>query len=155
VELVPFRAPVVESLAQTHAVPLLECHGIMGAEEDLSEFADKICTHDSVTFEKGDGMRLRQAFNYGSPEWDEFHRHARHSLESFSAGLKDPSRENIGTASLRSVGSFAAAQVFVTILLTNYNLRTIAAHIAKPLSAAAKKERMGASATIRRRNRDS
>lgn len=125
------------------------------AQEDLPDFAEKICTQQSVTFEKEDGMRLRQAFDYRSPEWHEFHRHARHSIEALSARLNDPSRENIGDASRRNVRGFAAAQVFVTILLTNYNLRTIAVFIAKRISADNDKEQGGASDTIGRPNTES
>lgn len=101
------------------------------AQQDLPDFADKICHQQSVTFEKEDGMRMRQAFDYGTPEWHEFRRHARHSIEALNARLKDPWRENLGDTSRRNVRGFAAAQVFVTILLTNYNLRTIAAFTAK------------------------
>jgi hypothetical protein len=118
------------------------------AQADLIDFADKVCTQHSVTFEKEDGMRMRQAFDYGTPEWDEFRRHARHSIEALNTRLKDPSRENIGDASRRNVRGFAAAQVFVTILLTNYNLRTIAAFLAKRIHEDDGRERVIESDTI-------
>ncbi|WP_104194522.1 hypothetical protein [Cryobacterium sp. M25] len=98
-------------------------------EDDLPNFPDKICTQKSVTFDKYDGLRERQAFTYGSPEWQEFHTHSRNSVESLNAGVKNPVFESLDDASRRTVRGFAAAQVFVTILLTNYNLRTIAAYL--------------------------
>ena len=99
------------------------------AEDDLPEYPDKICIQHSVTFDKHDGLRDRQAFTYGSPEWEEFHTHSRNSAESLNVGVKSPVLESLDDASLRSVRGFAAAQVFVTILLTNYNLRTITAFV--------------------------
>lgn len=98
-------------------------------ETDLPEYPDKICTQQSATFDKYDGLRERQAFAYGSREWQEFHTHSRNSAESLNAGVKSPALESLDDASRRSVRGFAAAQVFVTILLTNYNLRTIAAYL--------------------------
>jgi hypothetical protein len=99
------------------------------AEDDLPEYPDKICIQHSVTFDKHDGLRDRQAFTYGSPEWEEFHTHSRNSAESLNVGVKSPVLESLDDASRRSARGFAAAQVFVTILLTNYNLRTIAAYL--------------------------
>lgn len=61
-----------------------------------------------------------------SQEWETFHRHARNSIESLNAGVKDTGREAIEEPSRRRVRGFAAAQVFVATLLTNYNLRRIA-----------------------------
>jgi hypothetical protein len=86
------------------------------------------------------------------PSMPQPHRHARHAIESLNTRLNDPSRENIGDTSRRNVRGFAAAQVFVTMLLTNYNLRTIAAFIAKRISADNDKGQVGASDTIGRRN---
>ncbi|TFC65936.1 hypothetical protein E3T25_08900 [Cryobacterium sandaracinum] len=99
------------------------------AENDLPEYPDKICIQHSVTFGKQDGLRERQAFTYGSPEWQEFHTPPRNSAESLNAGVNSPVLESLDDASRRSVRGFAAAQVFVTILLTNYNLRSIAAYL--------------------------
>ena len=73
-----------------------------------------------------DGIRGKQGLPYRSEEWDRFHKHARNSIESLNAGIKDAGKEDIEEASRRRVRGFAAAQVFVTILLTNFNLRKIA-----------------------------
>jgi hypothetical protein len=35
------------------------------------------------------GVRVKQAFPFISPEWDEFHDHARQSIESLQSGFKD------------------------------------------------------------------
>jgi hypothetical protein len=106
--------------------------------EDLPTFADKICTQHSVSFTKEDGMRQSQAFAYRSKEWEEFHRHARNSIESLNGGVKDLGHEAIEEASRRRVRGFAVAQVFVTILLTNYNLRKIATFAREQLRASLK-----------------
>lgn len=96
------------------------------ASEDLPDFFDKICKQHSVTFTEQDDIRQKQAFPYMSPEWETFHRHARNSIESLNAGVKDTGREAIEEPSRRRVRGFAAAQIFVATLLTNYNLRRIA-----------------------------
>jgi hypothetical protein len=124
------------------------------ADADYAYFANSLVQSRSVLFEKADDMRLRHVADYGAPERDEFHRNARLSMEAFNARINDPSRENIGDASRRNVRGFAAAQVRVTILLTNYNLRTTAAFIAGRVGADAEKGRVGTTYTIRRRNRE-
>jgi hypothetical protein len=126
------------------------------AEEDLPTFADKICRQHSVTFAKEDGLRQKQAFNYKSREWETFHRHARNSIESLNAGIKDTGRENIEDSTRRRVRGFAAAQVFVTILLTNYNLRKIADFLFKEKLAkeAAANGSVPAPTLTRRRDRE-
>jgi hypothetical protein len=127
------------------------------AEEDLPTFADKICKQHSVAFTKDDGIRQKQAFPYKSKEWETFHRYARNSIESLNAGIKDLGRESIEDSSRRRVRGFAAAQVFVTILLTNYNLRKIASFMFKEKVAEAKKNAGLAPtepATRRRRDRE-
>ncbi|TFC67803.1 hypothetical protein [Cryobacterium sp. TMT2-4] len=78
-----------------------------------------------------ESLGQRPAFDYESPEWEAFHGHAQTSVEQFHAAVQNPGRESIGESSRRAVYGFAAAQVFVTILLTNYNLRTIAAFLHK------------------------
>jgi hypothetical protein len=100
------------------------CPGI--AKDDHSDFCDKICTQQSVTFSNEDGLRQRQAFTYGSKQWKEFRDHARDTAATLTSDIKSGSHEDLGNPSGRAVRGFAAAQVFVTILLTNYNLRTIA-----------------------------
>jgi hypothetical protein len=84
-----------------------------------------------VTFDGSAGLRQRQAFAYRSPEWEAFHGHARRSSEGLHAAVQNLGRESIGESSRRKVRGFVAAQVFVTILLTNYNLRTISAFLHK------------------------
>ncbi len=96
------------------------------ANENLPDFLDKICKQHSVTFTEQDDIRQKQAFPYMSQEWETFHRHARNSIESLNAGVKDTGREAIEEPSRRRVRGFAAAQIFVATLLTNYNLRRIA-----------------------------
>ena len=61
-----------------------------------------------------------------SPEWEKFHDSARNAIESLHQGFKDEGTEQMGAAGRRRVRGLCAAQVFATILLTNYNLRNIA-----------------------------
>ncbi|QYF74364.1 hypothetical protein [Cryobacterium sp. PAMC25264] len=79
-----------------------------------------------MSFQEHDGTRSYEGIVYGTAEWDAFHSHARSSAENFTAGITNRHRENLGKSSHRAVRGFAAAQVFVTVLLTNYNLREIA-----------------------------
>jgi hypothetical protein len=97
------------------------------AKDGLPDSPDKICTQQSVTFDKYDGLRERQAITYGSTAWQKFHTHARNSAESLNVSINSHVFESLDDASRRTARGFAAAQVFVTILLSNYNLRTIAA----------------------------
>jgi hypothetical protein len=100
-------------------------------------------------------MRQAQAFPYRSKEWEEFHRHARNSIESLNGGVKDLGHEAIEEASRRRVRGFAAAQVFVTILLTNYNLRKIATFAQEQFRASLKPTTPApVEKKIRRRDRD-
>jgi len=101
--------------------------------DDLPDFMDRICKQHSVSFDQNDGLRQRQAFPYKSKEWDEFHKHARNSIESLNDQVKDGGTEQLELSTRRRVRGFAAAGVFVAILLTNYNLRTIAAFIQEEL----------------------
>jgi hypothetical protein len=122
----PLRELLVERASRT----LVEV-----AEEDLPDIVDKICQQHSVSFAKEDNIRQNQAFEYRSKEWDKFHRHARNSIESLNGQVKDSDHEAIEDSTRRRVRGFAAAQVFVTILLTNYNLRKIAAFIREQIVA--------------------
>jgi hypothetical protein len=99
------------------------------AETDLPDFLDKICQQHSVSFDANDNVRQEQAFRYGSTEWEQFHEHARQSIESLNSGVKNPAEEQLEESGRRRVRGFAAAAVFVTILLTNYNLRKVAAFL--------------------------
>ena len=109
--------------------------GIVDADEPYFATAQAELIHES-TFNLGftpatdyrvdqpeESLGQRPAFNCQSPEWKMFHG----QFERFHAAVQNPGRESIGDSSRRAAHGFAAAQVFVTILLTNYNLRTIAA----------------------------
>ena len=97
--------------------------------EDVPEFLDDICRQHSVTFTAEDNLRQTQAFTYQSKEWEAFHTHARQSIESLHEGFKDPGTEQMELSGRRRVRGFAAAQLFITILLVNYNLRKIASFL--------------------------
>jgi len=125
-------------------------------EENLPDFADKICTQHSVSFDTAKNRRTAQAFEYGTKEWDEFHTHARNSIESLNNQVKSGGTEDIESASRRRVRGFGAAQIIVTMLLTNFNLRKIAAFISDKIKDDAKKLIGGEPlvAPIRRRDRE-
>ncbi|MCY7404867.1 MAG: hypothetical protein LH475_09645 [Cryobacterium sp.] len=97
--------------------------------EDVPEFLDDIWRQHSVTFTEHDTIRQKQAFPHQSKEWDNFHTHARQSIESLHEGVKDPGTEQMELSGRRRVRGFAAAQLFITILLVNYNLRKIASFL--------------------------
>jgi hypothetical protein len=124
--------------------------------EDTPDILDKICQQHSVSFEREDGMRQKQAFDYMSPEWDTFHTYARNTIESLNNHVKDHNRESIEDSTRRLVRGFAAAQLFVTILLTNYNLRMIAAFLRKEATTQALADRgmPPAKPIVRRRDRE-
>ncbi|ASD21702.1 hypothetical protein B7495_06015 [Cryobacterium sp. LW097] len=125
-------------------------------EENLPDFADKICSQHSVSFDTAKNRRSAQAFEYGSKEWDQFHTHARNSIESLNNQIKSGGTEDIESASRRRVRGFGAAQLIVTILLTNFNLRKIAAFVSDKIMQDAKNNISGepAVAPIRRRDRE-
>jgi hypothetical protein len=124
--------------------------------ENLPDFADKICSQHSVSFDAANNRRNAQAFEYGTQEWDEFHTHARNSIESLNSQIKSNGPEDIESASRRRVRGFGAAQIIVTMLLTNFNLRKIAAFISDKIMDDAKQASRGepAVATVRRRDRE-
>ena len=124
--------------------------------EDLPDFADKICTQHSVSFDTAKNRRTAQAFEYGTKEWDTFHTHARNRIESLNNQVKSGGTEDIESASRRRVRGFAAAQIIVTMLLTNFNLRKIAAFISDKIKDDAKKQVNGEPpvALVRRRDRE-
>lgn len=92
-----------------------------------AEFLDKICTQHSVAIDLTEMMSPAQAFEYGSKEWDEFHSHARNAIESANKQIKDPAAEALEDAGRRRVRGPAAAQLMISFLVANYNLRKIAA----------------------------
>jgi hypothetical protein len=106
--------------------------------EDLPDFADKICAQHSMSFDTARNRRNAQAFEYGSEQWGEFHTHARNSIESLNSQIKRNGSEDIESASRRRVRGFGAAQIIVSILLTNFNLRKIAAFISDKIKEDAK-----------------
>ena len=124
--------------------------------ENLPDFADKICSQHSVSFDTANNRRNAQAFEYGTREWDEFHTHARNSIESLNSQIKSNGPEDIESASRRRVRGFGAAQIIVSILLTNFNLRKIAAFISDKIKEDAKKQVHGQPVVppIRRRDRE-
>lgn len=71
----------------------------------------------------------QQAFDYGSDEWEVFHKHARNSVESENEQLKAAGDEDIATAGRRRTRGLAAAQIMITMLLANHNVRKIAAFL--------------------------
>jgi hypothetical protein len=124
--------------------------------EDLPDFADKICSQHSVSFDTAKNRRSAQAFEYGTKEWEVFHTHARNSIESLNNQVKTGGTEDIQSASRRRVRGFGAAQIIVTMLLTNFNLRKIAAFISDKIKADARKQTFGEPgvALVRRRDRE-
>jgi hypothetical protein len=125
-------------------------------EENVPDFVDDICVKHSVSFDTAKNRRSAQAFEYGTKEWDEFHTHARNSIESLNNQIKSGGTEDIESASRRRVRGFGAAQVIVTMLLTNFNLRKIAAFISDKIKADAKMQINGEPVVgpIRRRDRE-
>lgn len=116
------------------------------------EFLDTICKKHSASFDLTEMQAPKQAFDYGSQEWEDFHEHARNSVESENNQLKAAGDEDIETAGRRRVRGFSAAQIMVTLLLVNHNIRKIAAFIDDQRRRAAKNA--GAEpASIRRRDR--
>ena len=93
------------------------------------EFLDTICTQHSAAFDLTEMQSPPQAFDYGSEEWEIFHDHARNSIESENEQLKASGNEDIETAGRRRVRGIAAAQVMITMLLVNHNIRKIAAFL--------------------------
>ncbi|MCE7483693.1 hypothetical protein LZG07_17500 [Microbacterium profundi] len=117
-------------------------------EED---FLDTIGKKHSASFGLTEMQAPQQAFDYGSQEWEIFHDHARNTVESESQQLKASGDEDIATAGRRRVRGIAAAQIIVTLLIVNHNLRKIAAF----LSDQAKERARTAprTDTLRRRDR--
>ncbi|GAB3129605.1 hypothetical protein GCM10027056_31940 [Glaciibacter psychrotolerans] len=124
--------------------------------DDVPYFPDTICIKQSVAFNTADFRRQAQAFDFGSPEWEEFHTHARNSIESINQQLKSGGTEDIESANRRRVRGMGAAQIIITILITNFNIRKIAAFVSDKIKADAKALTTGPAAerTVRRRDRE-
>lgn len=124
--------------------------------DDVPDFADKICKQHSVSFDTANMRREKQGLTYGTPEWERFHSHARNSIESTNQQLKSGGTEDIESASRRRVRGLGAAQIMLTVLLANFNIRKIAAFISDKIKEDAKASPADpdARAPIRRRDRD-
>ncbi|WKT88258.1 hypothetical protein QYR02_12465 [Microbacterium maritypicum] len=93
------------------------------------EFLDTICKKHSAAFDLTEMRAPQQAFDYGTEEWETFHDHARNTVESENQQLKASGDEDIATAGRRRVRGITAAQILVTLLIVNHNLRKIAAFL--------------------------
>lgn len=93
------------------------------------EFLDTICTQHSAAFDLTEMQAPPQAFDYASEEWEIFHDHARNTIESENQQLKASGDEDIATAGRRLVRGIAAAQILITLLLVNHNIRKVAAFL--------------------------
>ena len=124
-------------------------------EADIPDFLDKICIQHSVSFNTAGMRRQKQAFQYGSPEWEEFHQYARNSIESLNSQIKAGGEEDLASAKRRRVRGLGAAQMMFTILTASFNLRKIAAFISDRIKADAKKLTTGpVIRKVRRRDRE-
>ena len=123
-------------------------------DENVPDFADKICIQHSVSFDTAKNRRTAQAFDYGSKDWAVFHTHARNSIESLNNQVKSGGTEDIESASRRRVRGFGAAQIIVTMLLTNFNLRKIAAFMSDKIKDEAEKQVNGEPRVAPQRRRD-
>jgi hypothetical protein len=121
--------------------------------DDIPAILDRICKQHSVSFTQKDTLRQKQAFSYMSKEWDDFHDHARQSIESMHQGFKDTGKEGVASSGRRRVRGFAAGQTLVTIMVTNFNLRTIAAFLQDEKFAAEEPNRIRPEPIMRRRDR--
>lgn len=130
------RCPAL-SLSPTVACPLREM--MKGAAnkarphvepETLErEFLDTICVKHSAAFDLTAMQQPAQAFDYGTEEWEEFHQHARNTVESENQQLKASGDEDIETAGRRRVQGISAAQIMITLLLVNHDIRKIASFL--------------------------
>lgn len=125
--------------------------------EDAPNFdtLPKICKQHSVTLRQEDDTRTSQGFQYKSEEWQVFHNHARNSIEGLNGNGKNQGQESIDEIARRRVRGFAAAAVFMAVLLTTYNLRTIATFLKEEAIAAQKNQPANPTSKkpIRRRDR--
>lgn len=125
--------------------------------DDVPDFPDSICSKHSAAFNVSDFRRQAQAFQFGSPEWEEFHSHARNTIESINQQLKSGGTEDIESSNRRRVRGMGAAQIILTMLITNFNIRKIAAFLSDKMKADAKAQTTGPDASakkIRRRDRE-
>lgn len=116
------------------------------------EFLDTICRKHSASFDLTEMQSPAQAFDFQSEEWEEFHDHARNSIESENQQLKASGDEDIATAARRRVRGFSAAQIMITMLITNHNIRKIAAFLSDR-TARGRAHAPGRGNLLRRRDR--
>ncbi|MFE4951093.1 hypothetical protein ACFQ9V_13405 [Leifsonia sp. NPDC056665] len=107
-------------------------------EEDITpeQLQDKICAQHSASFDPADLRREAQAFPYGTDEWEDFHTHARNSIESLNSQIKSGGGHNLHDSSRRLVRGFAAAQVMMAMIVTAFNMRKIVSFIADTIHEA-------------------
>lgn len=95
--------------------------------DEAPDFLDEVCLKaHGITVDTHELMRDEQAFEYGSPEWQQFHTHARQSIESTNAQMKDATGSDLDEPHRRRARGFAAAAFFSTILITTFNIAKIA-----------------------------
>lgn len=97
-----------------------------------------ICKKHSASFDLSKMRAPQQAFEFGSDEWNEFHDHAYNGVESENSQLKASGDEDIETAGRRRVRGVSAAQIMVTLLLVNHDIRKIAAFLSDKMKEDAK-----------------
>ena len=76
-------------------------------------------------------MHAQRVLPYGSPEWEALRGHAGYSLERLNARIHRSTGFTHATGALSTIEGLAAAQLALTIVLTDANLRTIAAAAAR------------------------
>ena len=97
------------------------------SERHLPKKPGRICTQTSVKFTGEEDLRYGQMLPYGTPEHEAMVTTARNSAEGTFGQLKNHGQENLSSSHRRSSRGYAAAQVFVTMLLVAFNMRRIAA----------------------------
>ena len=123
-------------ISPTVTCPIVEMHKnatrnkVRPGVEDAPAFLDEICQKaHGITVDTRELVRDEQAFEYGSPEWEAFHGHARNLIESTNAQMKAAIDTDLSEASRRPARGFAAAAFFSTILITAFNIAKIAAFL--------------------------
>jgi hypothetical protein len=98
----------------------------------------EICTKTSVKFP---AHKFEQLFDFGTVQHEELITSARQSAEGTFGQLKDAGYEALNSTQRRRARGYAAAQVFVTMMLVAFNLRKIAAFARQLAQNAVKKKR--------------
>jgi len=97
--------------------------------DEAPDILPAICRQHAITMKQSDNLRDRQAFEFGSPEWVEFHTHARNSIESTNSQIKTSSIADLEDAKRRPARGFAAAGFFTAVFLAAWNIAKIAAFL--------------------------